>query len=112
MTRWRVAECYTDTPPGVRCPHVGCPHSLPRGDCVLDFVARNPGGATLEQIGELFGFTRERARQVEQEALAKLFGARRLRKRRYLRAWDETLRAFAAERDDQGQPRKALETEP
>ncbi|MCC6902689.1 MAG: hypothetical protein IT377_27200 [Polyangiaceae bacterium] len=67
---------------------------------------------TLEQIASLFGVTRERIRQIEGEALSKVHGAKLHRRRRYLRAWDETLRAFAAERDDQGQPRKALETEP
>lgn len=35
-------------------------------------VALNPDGATLEQVGELIGVTRERVRQIEDKALAKL----------------------------------------
>lgn len=112
MNRWRVAECYDHGKPGDLCRHVGCRYSLRRGQCALDKAAAHPEGMTLEQIGELFGFTRERARQIEQEALSKVHGARIHRRRRYLRAWDETLRAFAAERDDQGQPREPLKNEP
>lgn len=35
--------------------------------CVLDVADR--GGATLEEIGDMLGLTRERVRQVEEEAL-------------------------------------------
>jgi hypothetical protein len=38
--------------------------------CALDVAER--GGATLEEVAELLGITRERARQIEVEALAKL----------------------------------------
>ena len=38
-------------------------------------VACHPHGLTLEQIGELFGLTRERIRQIEAIALAKLLVA-------------------------------------
>lgn len=35
-------------------------------------VARHPAGLTLEQVGEVFGLTRERIRQIEEKALKKL----------------------------------------
>lgn len=35
------------------------------------FVEEHPGGATLEEVGAMFGITRERARQIEAKALAK-----------------------------------------
>jgi DNA-directed RNA polymerase sigma subunit (sigma70/sigma32) len=38
--------------------------------CVLDEADK--GGLTLEEIAEMFGLTRERIRQVEALALAKL----------------------------------------
>jgi hypothetical protein len=38
--------------------------------CVLDVVDR--GGATLEEVGAIYGVTRERMRQVEAGAAAKL----------------------------------------
>ena len=41
-----------------------------RPSCALDVATL--GGATLEQIGELFALTRERMRQIEAMALAKL----------------------------------------
>ena len=37
-----------------------------------EFVLRHPGGATLEEVGAVLGFTRERTRQVEQAALRKV----------------------------------------
>ncbi len=36
------------------------------------FVAAHPDGATLEEIGELWGITRERVRQIERDALRQL----------------------------------------
>ncbi len=36
------------------------------------FVAAHPDGATLEEIGELWGITRERVRQIERAALHQL----------------------------------------
>lgn len=83
----RRGECPTERP----CPFVGCRHHLlldvtdagkikmaAPGDpvdvlctmaetCVLD-AADRAGGITLEEIGELFGVTTERARQIEEEA--------------------------------------------
>lgn len=35
--------------------------------CALDVADR--GGATLEEIGDMLGLTRERVRQVEEEAM-------------------------------------------
>lgn len=35
------------------------------------FVQRHPGGATLEEVGEVFGLVRERVRQVEESAKRK-----------------------------------------
>lgn len=78
------ADCPTIRP----CPHVRCRHntyldvtengslSVPRHEpwdhpaawsCVLD-----SRGATLEEVGEVLGVTRERVRQIEVLALAKL----------------------------------------
>lgn len=51
----------------------------PDGSCALDIA--DDGGATLERVGELMNFTRERTRQVEAVALAKVkraYAARRL----------------------------------
>lgn len=41
---------------------------------VLDFVESHPDGASLEEIAEVFKCSRERIRQIEDEALAKLRG--------------------------------------
>ena len=71
------------------CPFAGCVYHLAsdevRGtaklapgfipinrNCALHFVDNNPGGATLEAVGEEFLLTRERVRQIERTALAKL----------------------------------------
>lgn len=82
------ADCVNGARP---CPFVGCTHHLyldvsPIGSirlrfpdlepsemvesCALDVAAR--GGATLEHVGELMNVTRERVRQVEIAALAKV----------------------------------------
>lgn len=37
-----------------------------------DFCARRPGGGTLEEVAAAIGTTRERTRQIEDKALAKL----------------------------------------
>lgn len=75
------------------CPFIGCRHNLflevthagsivyfyenkEPGDvpahqsCALDLAER--GGMQLEEIGAVFGTTRERARQIEESALVKL----------------------------------------
>lgn len=64
------------------CPSAACRYHLPdpepslfgepsgRPSCALDVAAL--GGATLEQVGELFGVTREMARVIEVQALARL----------------------------------------
>lgn len=44
--------------------------------CSLAFVEENPDGATLEQIGKITGCTRERIRQIESRALARLNGVK------------------------------------
>lgn len=36
------------------------------------FVSAYPDGATLDMVGAMFGVTRERARQIEADALRKL----------------------------------------
>ena len=41
---------------------------------VRAFVAAHPDGATLEEVGEYLGVTRERVRQMEGAALARLAG--------------------------------------
>ena len=54
---------------------INCPDTLPwemTDSCVLDVVDAHGGGVTLEVAGELSDFTKERARQVERDGLAKL----------------------------------------
>lgn len=46
------------------------PHQL-KETCALDVVYKNPTGLTLEEVGDLFGLTRERIRQVERVAIIK-----------------------------------------
>lgn len=84
------AECAEKRAPGQPCPWIGCrwhvylevsgqdirfrfPHLAPwdlpaNASCVLDVAER--GGLTLEEVGIIMNFTRERARQVEFSALA------------------------------------------
>ena len=61
----------------------GCGRGRPRtGDaattrdpavgCVLDWLDANPGPHTLEEVGILFGVTRERIRQIEAKGLKNL----------------------------------------
>ena len=50
---------------------------VPRGyeppwDVVYSSIKKNPDGMSLEDIGEVFGVTRERIRQLEADAFAKL----------------------------------------
>jgi hypothetical protein len=40
--------------------------------CALDVAERDPNGQTLDEVGRLFGLTRERVRQMEATALEKL----------------------------------------
>jgi hypothetical protein len=40
--------------------------------CALDVVSKNPDGITLDQTAGLLGVTRERVRQIEATALAKM----------------------------------------
>lgn len=86
---WLRAECVDAPRP---CPWVGCRHHLAidvnakngaikynfpdieveamRESCTLDVAAR--GGVSLEDVGEIMNLTRERVRQVEDDALAKI----------------------------------------
>lgn len=78
------AECHSQPRP---CPWVSCRYHLAievnagsithisdpekmRDTCALDVADR--GGHTLDQIGEIFGVTRERTRQIEEKALRKI----------------------------------------
>lgn len=42
----------------------------PEGNCALDYADR--GGMTLEEVGEVFGVTRERIRQIEEMAAVRM----------------------------------------
>ena len=72
------------TPPRVRgdcmklprpCPMIQCRHRIENGPnegaCALDYIDKN-GSLILKEVGRIFGFTRERARQIETKALRKL----------------------------------------
>ena len=82
------ADCKSGPRP---CPYAGCRHhlayeALPSGSilevfagveiwdmrhtCSLDIA--DDGTHTLDDVGEIFGVTRERVRQIEEQALAKL----------------------------------------
>lgn len=78
------------------CPLVGCRHNTylevtnggrsirvnygqrgpedvpPESSCALDLVDERPDGMTLEEVAVVLGCTRERVRQVEEDALVKL----------------------------------------
>ena len=54
-------------------PHLHPWQVPPDRSCALDIAERGP--ATLSEIGDALGLTRERARQVESEALRKLRAA-------------------------------------
>lgn len=44
----------------------------PLASCALDAIDAARGPLTLEEVGTLLGLTRERVRQIQEEALAKL----------------------------------------
>ena len=44
----------------------------PEYSCVLDIVDRQFSGYTLEEVGQILGVTRERIRQVQNDALSKI----------------------------------------
>jgi hypothetical protein len=48
-------------------------HVLPWQSCALDVAER--GGATLQEVADLLGMSRERVRQIEERALDKLWAA-------------------------------------
>lgn len=56
------------------CPHTECRYWLAGGrtgeSCALDVADR--GGVALEELGDILGVTRERARQVEEKAMERL----------------------------------------
>jgi Sigma-70, region 4 len=104
------ADCVAGVRP---CPYVGCGHhlylrvskdgivrlnfpGLEPGDlaetCTLDVAER--GGLLLEEVGTVMGVTRERVRQIEEQALAKLAG--------YAADDARSLREFWA--DEDGEP--------
>jgi hypothetical protein len=57
------------------CPCLRCEHHLRRDfpgateSCELDIVDRHPHGATLEALSECLGVSKERVRQLEEQAL-------------------------------------------
>jgi len=84
------ADCIDGPRP---CLHVSCRHNLytdvtwagslvvrdaepedmpPAGSCALDIA--EDGAHTLEEVATALGITKERARQIEEEALAKMRG--------------------------------------
>jgi hypothetical protein len=67
-------ECVGVTRP---CPFWKCRHHVAdrSGEgrsCALDVVEQNPDGLPLEEVGRMFGVSRERIRQIQNEAIAKL----------------------------------------
>ena len=72
------------------CPWTGCKWNIveaqhPQATCVLDVA--DQGGITLEELGNMVGLTRERIRQIEDQALRKI-------ESRDKRVWRGLLRAF------------------
>lgn len=54
------------------CKHTACPHHMtrPQVSCVLDVTDNGP--ATLEEVGEIMGISRDRIRQIEGIAIRKV----------------------------------------
>jgi hypothetical protein len=52
------------------------------------FVEEHPGGATLEEVAEVLGVTRERVRQIESKALRKLRRMGAFRKYQFGEWWE------------------------
>lgn len=77
--RWNVPECRHAAQSPCRVQR--CRYSLPRAAngerCALTLIEEHPDGMPLELIGERFGLTRERIRQIEGAALVKLASGRR-----------------------------------
>lgn len=65
--------CQTVFLPSIDCPR--CEGDDPDGvtyEDMIAFIDKHPDGATLEEVGEVLGITRERVRQIEFSALRKL----------------------------------------
>lgn len=76
----------------------------------MDFVAEHPDGATLAEVSALFGVSRERVRQIEESALAKLVRIRCIspaRRKARARAYGALLEELELERGPDGFPRDA-----
>lgn len=69
--RWQVPDVYGAYSMGSRAARK-MRESLPLASCAI--VMANLGPLTLEQVGEQLGLTRERVRQVEEQALRKVRG--------------------------------------
>lgn len=71
-----TAPPRSDCVDGPRPCGIACRYACPDGSCALDHASKD--GMTLEEVGAVFGLTRERVRQIEKDGLEKL--KRRLRK--------------------------------
>lgn len=67
MTPQTRADCLDRPRP---CPFTACRHHL-ETSCVLDEVDAH-GALDLRAVGQLFGVSRERIRQIEEMALVRL----------------------------------------